>query len=410
MRKHFGGFAALCVGACLGWSSCGGGGVDPSDTTDVPAVNGAKTAAGGSAGQPAGGGAAGSAADTGVGTDNPGGSAGVGTNNPGGSAGQVAGRATGTTAGASAGSAAGQQMAGTTSATPTGGAGGTPAGGAGGMPATGAGTTATTPATGGAPATTPAAAPGGSGGAAVTPPQAGTTGAAVAPAAAASSAGATIVPLYTDPSQPSWTAIVAAKAAHPRVGVIAVVNPANGPGGGMNSAYAVGISKLVAAGIKVIGYVATGYGANSAAQVKADIDRWQNFYPGQIGGIFFDEQSNKADYVGYYRDLSQHAKSKGLSFTVGNPGTDTAEAYVGALDTMLIYESAGLPSAAAMGGWHSKYPASNFGVIPYAAGIDPTFVRSARKSVGYVYVQNDTLPNPWDSLPANFADLLAALE
>jgi hypothetical protein len=77
---------------------------------------------------------------------------------------------------------------------------------------------------------------------------------------------------------------------------------------------------------------------------------------------------------------------------------------------MLIYESAGLPSAATMGGWHSKYAASNFGVIPYAAAIDPAFVRNARQFVGYVYVQNDNLPNPWDSLPSNFADLLAALE
>jgi hypothetical protein len=408
MRKHFGGFAVLCVGACLGWSSCGGGGVDPTDTTDVPAVNGAKGGAGGSAVHPTGGGAAGSAADTGAGTDNPGASAGQATNNPGGSAGQVPRAAAGTSSGASAGSAAGQQMAGTTTATPTGGAGGTPTGGAGGTPTT-ATTAPVTAAPGGAPATKPAAAPGGSGGAAVAPAQAGSTGAVATPAAA-SGAGATIVPLYTDPSQPSWAAIVAAKAAHPRVGVIAVVNPANGPGGGMNSAYAVGISKLVAAGIKVIGYVATGYGANAATQVKADIDRWQNFYPGQIGGIFFDEQSNKADYVGYYRDLSQYAKSKGMSFTVGNPGTDTAESYVGALDTMLIYESAGLPSATAMGGWHSKYAHSNFGVIPYAAAIDPAFVRNARQYVGYVYVQNDSLPNPWDSLPANFADLLAALE
>ena len=32
--------------------------------------------------------------------------------------------------------------------------------------------------------------------------------------------------------------------------------------------------------------------------MKTDIDHWQNFYPGQISGIFFDEQSNKANYVG----------------------------------------------------------------------------------------------------------------
>jgi len=218
------------------------------------------------------------------------------------------------------------------------------------------------------------------------------------------------VPLYTYPTDASWNNVIAAKAAHPTVTVIAAVNPANGPGGAADAAYAAGIARLNAAGIKVIGYVATGYAVKNAPVVKADIDRWKAFYPGQIGGIFFDEQSSRAGDVAYYRDLSQHAKAQGMSFTVGNPGTDTSEAFIGALDTMLIYESSGLPSAGQMGGWHSKYARSNFGVIPHTSQFDATFVRNARQYVQYIYVQNDTLPNPWDSVPPFFADLLAALE
>ena len=226
----------------------------------------------------------------------------------------------------------------------------------------------------------------------------------------ASSAGATLVPLYTPPTDPSWDTVIAAKAAHPTVGVIAVVNPGNGPGAAADAGYASGIARLNAAGIKVLGYVATGYAVNSAAAVKANIDNWRTFYPGQIGGIFFDEQSNRAGDVPYYRDLSQYAKAQGLSFTVGNPGTDTAEAYVGALDMMLIYENAGLPTAGQLGGWHANYAPSNFGVIPYATQMDAAFVREARRHVQFIYMQNDTLPNPWDSVPANLGDLLAALE
>jgi len=188
------------------------------------------------------------------------------------------------------------------------------------------------------------------------------------------------------------------------------VNPSNGPGGAVSSAYSNGIAGLTAAGIKVIGYVATGYTANSAASVKADIDRWKAFYPGLITGIFFDEQSNKAGDVPYYRDLSQYTKAQGLPFTVGNPGTDTAESFVGALDMMLIYESAGLPSASQLGGWHANHAPSNFGIIPYATSLDPGWVRNARQHVQYIYLQNDNLPNPWDSVPGYFSDLLAALE
>jgi hypothetical protein len=143
--------------------------------------------------------------------------------------------------------------------------------------------------------------------------------------------------------------------------------------------------------------------------MEAEIDTWRSFYP-TIGGIFFDEQSNKAADVDYYRTLSEYAKAQGLAFTVGNPGTDTAESFIGALDTMLIYESKGLPDAAKLGGWHAKYAPANFGVIPYGAAFDAAFVASARKLVGFVYIQNDDLPNPWDTLPPFFGDLLAALE
>jgi hypothetical protein len=224
-------------------------------------------------------------------------------------------------------------------------------------------------------------------------------------------AAGTIVPLYTDPADSSWTEIVAAKLAHPRVRVVAIVNPNSGPGAARDAAYTAGIGKLIAAGIQVIGYVATGYASHSAASMEAEIDTWRTFYPA-IGGIFFDEQSNKTADVAYYKSLSDYAKAHGLPYTVGNPGTDTAEAFVsmGALDTMLIYESKGLPDLANLGGWHAKYAPQSFGIIPYGAAFDAAFVAEARKLVGFVYIQNDDLPNPWDTLPPFFGDLLAALE
>jgi hypothetical protein len=295
-------------------------------------------------------------------------------------------------------------------------AGAAPSSAPGAAPSSAPGATA-----GAAPSSAPGATAGAAGAspaAAATPGAAGASPGAAGPAAspaagaapAASGAAGTIVPLYTYPTDPSWNTVIAAKAAHPAVDVIAVVNPNNGPGAAADPGYASGIARLNAAGIGVVGYVATGYAANSAAAVKADMDRWKAFYPGQISGIFFDEQSNKAGDVAYYRDLSQHAKAQGMPFTIGNPGTDTAEAFVGALDVMLIYESAGLPTMTQLGGWHANHAPSNFGVIPHAANLDAAFVREARRYVDYIYVQNDTLPNPWDSVPANFGDLLAALE
>ena len=236
---------------------------------------------------------------------------------------------------------------------------------------------------------------------------AGTPDASLPPSS--SSPAGTIVPLYSDPSDGAWTAIVAAKQKHASVPVIAIVNPDNGPGSSRDASYTTGIGKLQLGGITVIGYVATGYTARGVAAVEGDIDRWKSFYP-TIQGIFFDEQSNQPGDEAFYRTVSQYAKAKGFSFTVGNPGADTGPSYVGVVDVGLIYESLGLPNTSALTGWHTGYPRANFGIIPYGAALDHAYVQRAKAYVGYVYVTSDNLPNPWDSLPPYFADLLADLE
>ncbi len=85
-------------------------------------------------------------------------------------------------------------------------------------------------------------------------------------------------------------------------------------------------------------------------------------------------------------------------------------AFVGALDTELIYESDGVPAPTALGGWHAQHAPGNFGIIPYAVpSLDPAFVQTARQTVGWIYVTDDDLPNPWDTLPGYFPALLAEL-
>jgi len=204
--------------------------------------------------------------------------------------------------------------------------------------------------------------------------------------------------------------MVTAKQAHPAVPVVAIVNASNGPGASLDPSYLTGINKLASAGVLVIGYVYTSYAARAQAAVKSDIDAWKAWYPA-VGGIFFDEQSTTVGQESYYAALSSYAKGKGLTYTVGNPGTDTVASYVGTVDTILTYESAGLPTIASLQGWHAQHSKDNFGVIPYAVpALDATFVASAKQHVGYIYLTSDTLPNPWDSLPAYFGALVAELD
>jgi hypothetical protein len=43
--------------------------------------------------------------------------------------------------------------------------------------------------------------------------------------------------------------------------------------------------------ITLVGYVYTSYGQRPLQQVKSEIDRWIDFYPG-LQGIFLDEQAS----------------------------------------------------------------------------------------------------------------------
>jgi Spherulation-specific family 4 len=376
------------------------GGVAPtgaggSSATGGGTATGGKSATGGApgtGGAPASGGATGSggASATG-GTPASGGTGQGGSLATGGSSGGV-GTSTGGRTGHGTGGSSGTSTGGS-SGTPTGGGSGTSTGGSSGS------------STGGGPGQ-------GSGGSVVTP-TGGTGGSSSTggggSGSTSSTAAGTIVPLYTDPSDSSWDAIITAAVAHPTVHVVAIVNPSDGPGSSKDSGYTSGIAALQAAHIEVIGYVATGYGSHSIASMESEIDQWKAFYP-TLQGIFFDEQSNSTSDVAHYQTLSQYAKSVGLDHTVGNPGTDVPAAYVGAIDTMLIYESNGVPSISSLSQW-SGYAPSNFGVIPYAvSAMNTTFVQQARQYVEYIYLTNDDLPNPWDSLTSYFSDLLAALE
>jgi len=226
----------------------------------------------------------------------------------------------------------------------------------------------------------------------------------------ASGVNGTIIPLYTDPSDGSWDVVVAAKQAHPTVPVVAVINPANGPGAAAQDSYTSGIAKLTTAGVKVIGYVHTLWGVRPTSDLDTEMNQYRTWYPG-VSGIFLDEMATGTGHESYYSTLSGRAKTLGFDFTIGNPGTDTAESYVGSVDVILIYESGGLPPLPAVGGWHATHDRRNFGVIPYGVGsLDAAFVAAARPTVGYIYLENSGLPNPWGAVPGYLSDLVGALQ
>ena len=139
-------------------------------------------------------------------------------------------------------------------------------------------------------------------------------------ARAASGPMGVIIPLYTYPTDGSWATVIQAKQANPSVPFIAVINPNTGPGSSQDSNYVQGIKNLQAAGVRVLGYVATGYASNSISSEESQVNSYHSWYG--VDGIFFDEMSNLASTASYYSTLDSfvHSLIPG-STTIGNPGT-----------------------------------------------------------------------------------------
>jgi len=218
-----------------------------------------------------------------------------------------------------------------------------------------------------------------------------------------------MVPLYTSPTDGSWAALIQTKIAYPNVPMVAIVNPQSGPGNNASHAYAAGIRELQAAGIKVLGYVATGYGSLPVASAERDIAAYWSWY--QVNGTMFDEMPAASGQEGYYDTLNAYAKSLGMTFTVGNPGGPISTSYVGILDTLIIYENSGLPNATSISILYKGFDRSNFAVVSYGVGYaqQSSVLAGISSAANYIYFTNATLPNPYHSLPGYLMSEVSSL-
>ncbi len=211
------------------------------------------------------------------------------------------------------------------------------------------------------------------------------------------------VPAYFYPGAP-WTQLVASA---PTVG-IAVMNPNSGPGTASNPDYVRTVHDAQQAGITVLGYVHTSYGARPLAEVLADVSSYYTWYG--VDGVFVDEASTDCvQEATYYRPLYHAIKAQaqpGRDRVALNPGTQTHECYMGAADVVVTFEGSysSYVSGYTAPGWVVQYDADRFWHLVYAAPTTGDLLQavflSKQRRAGWVYVTPDTLPNPWDTLPA----------
>jgi len=218
-----------------------------------------------------------------------------------------------------------------------------------------------------------------------------------------------MVPLYIYPGT-EWDKLISAKAAHPQVPVGAIINVNSGPGTAYSSTWGTYINKLLAAGIQCFAYVWCGEinEFDSNRDCTRDAANWKAWYPG-ITGAFIDGFHGGYSATG---DLQvQRARAAGFAPVCGNPGMDIAESQLTGVDLACVYESAGQPSVAVMQALAAKHGASKNYFLAYSVPtLDSTLVKQAASYCSWLYVTSDVLNNPWDTLPAYFSDIVAALD
>jgi hypothetical protein len=238
-----------------------------------------------------------------------------------------------------------------------------------------------------------------------------------------------LVPAYFYPTWwvgSPWDELNAAAA---RIPIEAIMNPDSGPGPAANSDYQFAAGALQAAGGRVIGYIPTGYGSRAAGDVIADVESYLEWYG--VDGIFLDEMGNQLgalDYVALYTAI----KSMGVDLhVVGNPGIPFAqvEAFVPAADTLVIFEGPlqnsdpngasfrAYPNSGPYAGiplWFTRYDSSRIANLVYGVSTPlkmfAALIKAVRYNAAYVYLTNDQLPNPYDTLPTYWEDEVDVIE
>jgi len=180
-----------------------------------------------------------------------------------------------------------------------------------------------------------------------------------------------------------------------------VVNPNSGPGTEPDPFFSDVISKLRRDGKTPIGYVYTSWGERPLTEVKADIDRWLEFYP-EVSGFFFDEVLLDTDKLSYYREIYSYVKSKGRYAVVLNPGTLPTNEFFSISDLIVVFEA---DYSKLKGFTASPYVEKSACVVTDVPETEWKKVLNVLKGkCSFVYITSESGSNPYSSLPDFFDD------
>jgi len=218
------------------------------------------------------------------------------------------------------------------------------------------------------------------------------------------------VPAYFDPPSPEWQRLIAGA---PAVGMI-VFNPESGPGTAADAAYTQVIAQAQAAGIVMVGYVATSYGARPEADVIADINHYYDFYT--LSGIYFAEGPMDTDCTAMepmYHRMADAVRARDAQAYLA-VGTRFCPTYITFFDMMVQfardwneYQTDYAPPS-----WMPANSPQRF--VHFVHSVPPSdasaaLSRAVANGAGWVFITDQSSPNPWSVLPSYFSEELATM-
>jgi len=183
---------------------------------------------------------------------------------------------------------------------------------------------------------------------------------------------------------------------------IVIINPDNGVGDTIDTNYENLITKLNNNKDLPIGYIYTKWGNRDIDEVKKEIDKWLSFY--NIKGFFLDEAATDKSNLAYYQELSDYIKSKGNYYIVLNPGVMPDKSYFSIADNIIVFEDSVDKLEKGVCG------NSKSSIIVYKATRNEMINIIKNYNCSLMYITDDEMPNPYDTLPTYFDEEIELLK
>ena len=219
-----------------------------------------------------------------------------------------------------------------------------------------------------------------------------------------------IIPAYIYPNDSIYDKIIESSSKL-HENLIVILNPNNGPDhsdGYAYNKYLEYISLIQVNNSKIAGYVSTYYGGRSVDEVKSDIDMWISDY--SIDYIFLDETSAQASDYNYYAELETYIQNKGKK-TINNFGITLNTEYKGLESIKIILEESAinvnsLINSVDYQNWTNDESTYNSNAVLIHTA-NSNYIETIDDYKAYwIYITDDVLENPWDSLPSYYEEFI----